>query len=74
MRKNYSTNQRPGNKQEFSGAWPKVNKAAAQVHDNELAYPFRAESYQEFVCKCTETAQPIRGQETAEIQWSTIKS
>ena len=35
---------------------------------NELAYQIWDQYYQRFVCKCTETAQPIIGQEMARIQ------
>ena len=33
-----------------------------------------AQSDQRFLCKCAETAQPIRGQETVGIQWGVPNS
>ena len=41
--------------------------------DDELAHQIRAKPDQCFVCKCTETTQPIRGQKAVEIHWSVTK-
>ena len=40
---------------------------------SEFAHQIWAKSDQWFVCECMETAQPIRGLEMAEIQWSETK-
>ena len=45
-----------------------------QEAQNEFAHPIWAKSDQQFVCKCMETAWPIRGWETMGIQWSMAKS
>ena len=58
--------------QEFRGTWPKVNQAKRAC--SEFAHQIWAESDQQFVCECTETVQPIRGQETAEIQQRVTRS
>ena len=39
---------------------------------NELTNQIGAQTDQWFVCKCMETAQPIRSQEIVKIQWSVI--
>ena len=40
----------------------------------EFVYLICAQSDKQFACKCVETAQPIRGQEIREIQYSITKS
>ena len=41
---------------------------------NELAHQIWAKSDQRFACKCVETPQSFRSQETTRIQWSMTKS
>ena len=41
---------------------------------NAFAHQVSSQSDQKFVYKWAETAQPLRGQETAKIQWSVTKS
>ena len=69
---NCSTNQRPGN----SGNLLECNKNLVRPGDalSEFAHPFWVKSNQLFVCRCTATAQRVRGQGMAGIHWSKTKS
>ena len=55
---------------ELSGAWL---IRVGESH-TEFTCLIWAESHQRFVCKCTKTAQTMRGQGTAKIHWSKTKS
>ena len=54
--------------QEFTEALPKINHVGPEKAPNEFAHQIRAQSDQQFVWKCVETAWPIRDQGTAGIQ------
>ena len=69
---NCSTNQRPGN----SGNLLECNQNLVSLGDalSEFAHPFWVKSNQLFVCRCTATAQRVRGQGMSGIHWSKTKS
>ena len=69
---NCSTNQRPGN----SGNLLECNQNLVSPGDalSEFAHPFWVKSNQLFVCRCTATAQRVRGQGMSGIHWSKTKS
>ena len=69
---NCSTNQRPGN----GGNLLECNQNLVRPGDAlyEFAHRFWAKSNQLFVCRCTATAQRVRGQGMTEIHWSKTKS
>ena len=72
MHKNCPINQRPESVANSEECDQKLMKPG-EVH-NELTNLLRAQSDQWFVSKSTETARPIRGQETAQIKSSVAKS
>ena len=69
---NCSANQRTGN----SGNLLECNQNLVRPGDtlSDFAHPFRAKSNHLFVCRCTATAQRIRGQGMAGSHWSKTKS
>ena len=69
---NCSINQRPENSGNFVERDLKLIRSR-ETH-NELAHQIWAQSHQQFVRKCMETARPNRCQEKARMQWSAIKS